>query len=179
MTRLQKSFKLLLTSLLIGMFLISSATPVTAYAKVTYASSSKANSSKQKKSVKKNKSERYFSDVKSKTKYREDIEWLAKHGAFKGIAKKGKKFKPNAVITRRQFCTILDNLYGDKIDLTISSPKAKVTQKFLTDTLTTVSKQLGYKVSWNGGSPKSRVTRGNACFLIRRMIISADGPLDP
>ena len=179
MKKRHKSFKLLLTALLIGAFLISSTTPIEVQAKVTYASSSKPNSNSQKKSVKKNKTEKYFSDVKKGTQYRSDIEWLAKHGAFKTIAKKGKKFKPTLVITRRQVGTILNNLYGNRIDLTIKDPEKKVTQGFMTETLTTVSKQLGYKVTWKGGAPKARVTRAGACNLIRQMMTAAKGALDP
>lgn len=171
-----KSSKLLLivVAMLTVFMTVVTIAPVTAYAKVTYASSSKSDSKK------KNKAERYFSDVKAKTQYREDIEWLAKKGAFKSIAKQGKKFKPRNIITRKQMAIILDNLYGDRIDITIKDPKKKVDQGYMTKLLTEVSKQLGYQVSWNGGTPKARVTRAAACYYIRLMMKTAErGALDP
>ena len=172
MKKLHNSSKLLLTTALILVLSLGFiATPIQAFAGVTYANSSSSSSKK--------KSERYYSDVKKKTAYYKDIEWLAKKGAFKTIAKPGKKFKPTAIITRRQFGTILDNLYGDRIKLTISDPNTKVTQKFATDTLANVSEQLGCRVNWNGGAPKARVTRGTMAFLIHSMIASAGGVLDP
>ena len=170
-----KSSKLLLivVAMLTVFMTVVTITPVTAYAKVTYANSSKSGS-------KKNKTERYFSDVKAKTQYREDLVWLAKKGAFKSIAKQGKKFKPRNIITRKQLAMILDNLYGDRIDITIKDPKKKVDQGYMTNLLTEVSKQLGYRVSWNGGTPKARVTRAAACYYIRLMMKTAErGALDP
>lgn len=151
-------------------FVIS--TPVTAFAGVTVESSSNSSSKK--------KDEKYFSDVKKGTSHRAEIEWLAKKGAYKGIAKKGKKFQPNRIITRREFGRILNNLYGDRIDITISDPNSKATQKFVTKTLTEVSKQLGYRVSWSGGAPKARVSRGDASYYLRWMMKTAErGALDP
>ena len=144
-------------------------TPVEASAKVTYTSSSS-----QKKS-----DTRYFKDVKKKTTYRAEIEWLANKGAFKGIAKKGGKFKPSTNITRRQVGMIFDNLYGNRIDITIKDPNKKATQKFMTDLMTKVSKQLGYQVDWKGGSPKAKVTRAKACYYLRSMMKCAEGALDP
>ena len=171
MKKYHNSSKLLLTialALVLSMSFVIS-TPVTALAKVTYVDSSKS----------KAKTKRYYSDVKKKTTYCSEIEWLARRGAFKGIAKKGKKFSPNKILTRRELGTVLDNLYKNKINLTIKNPKAKVTQKYLTDTLEITSKQLGYCITWNGGSPKAKVSRANACYLIRAMMKSVNGKLDP
>ena len=172
MTKIHNSSKmLLLTALLVALTFGFVATPIQAYAKVTFEDSSNSSSKK--------KNERYFSDVKAKTDHRKDIEWLAERGAFKSIAKKGKKFQPTAIITRKQFGTILNNLYGDRITLTIKNPSSKVTQKFATNTLTEVSKQLGYRVTWSGGAPKAKITRATAAFYIRSMMTSAKGALDP
>lgn len=162
---------LLLTALLIVLSFGFIATPIQAFARVTFENSSNSSSKK--------KAERYFSDVKAKTEHRKDIEWLAKKGAFKTIAKKGKKFQPTAIITRKQFGTILNNLYGDRINLVVKNPNSKATQKFATDILTEVSKQLGYRVTWSGGAPKARITRAKAAFYIRSMMSSAEGALDP
>lgn len=115
-----------------------------------------------------------FKDVKKSTKYRKDIEKLYKYGAFKGWVKKGKKFKPDTTITRRQFCTMLDNMYGDRINLRVKNPDGKCTQKFATKTLDKVSRQLGYHVSWSGGSPKSTITRQTACHYITEMMKWSD-----
>ncbi len=158
---------------------IVAVTPLSVSAKITY-TNSKQKEKQTKSKSKKSKSKNYFKDVTSKKVYKKEIEWLAEKGAFKGIAKKGKKFKPNVIITRREFCTILDNLYGNRIDLTIDKPDTKVTQAFATSTLTTVSKQLGYRVVWKGGAPKGTVTRCKACLYIRQMQKSAkSGQLDP
>ena len=167
------SKKLLLTVVaIITVLTVAAITPVQAYAKVTFTSSSKADS--------KNKSERYFSDVKNKSHYRSEVEWLAKYGAFKSIAKKGGKFKPNQVITRKQVAIILNNLYGDRIDLTVKDPNKKATQKFVTTILTTTSKQLGHKVTWSGGAPKAKVTRAKACHYTYQMIgVAKEGVLHP
>lgn len=166
--RIHNSSKMLLLTMTALMLVFSMiiTVPIEASAKVTYETSTK-------------KSERYFKDVKKKTTYRADIEWLANKGAFKGVAKKGKNFKPNSYITRKQVGMILDNLYGDRINITIKDPNKKATQQFMTTTMTTVSKQLGYLVNWNGGSPKAKVTRAKACFYLRSMMKCAQGALDP
>ena len=161
--------KLLVVALTIALAFVSVTTlcpPVQAQAKVTYENSSdNATSSKKKKS-----SERYFSDVKKDYTYCTQIEWLAKKGAFKGIAKKGKKFKPEQIITRKELGTILDNLYGDRINITIKDPSKKVTQKYATQMMTKVSEQLGYRVTWSGGAPKAKVSRAKISFYLRSMI---------
>ena len=141
-------------------------TPIQASAKVTYTDSGSS-------------SKRYYSDVKTKAQYRADIEWLAKKGAFKGIAKKGGKFNPNKTITRRQVGQILDNLYGNRINLTITKSKNKANQRFITDTLTEVSRQLGYKLPWKGGTPKATVSRAKCANYIRTMIKYGKGVLNP
>ena len=166
-----KSITKLLTVALIMSLFISATTPVVAEAKVTYTNGSGTSSSK--------KSGKYFSDVKSKTEYCKQIEWLAKKGAYAGIAKKGGKFQPTCTITRKQFGMILNNLYGDRINLKITNSSAGATQKFVTSTLTEVTKQLGYKVTWNGGAPKAKVSRANASHYLRQMIACAEGALDP
>lgn len=145
-------------------------TPVEALAKVSYEDSSSSQQTSDK---------RYFKDVKTKTTYRAEIEWLANRGAFKKIAGKGKKFYPSKTITRRQVGMIMDNLYGDRIDITIKSPNAKATQKFMTALMTEVSTQLGSKVTWSGGSPKATVSRSKACYYIRQMVKTGGEKLNP
>ena len=169
---IHNSSKMLLSTViaLILVFSMVLATPIEVAAKVTYETST----SKQQKSDK-----RFFKDVKKKTTYRDDIEWLASKGAFKGIAKQGGKFKPGANITKKQVGMILDNLYGDRIDITIKDPNKKATQAFMTSLMTTVSKQLGYQVVWKGGSPKAKVSRAKACYYLRSMMKCAKGALDP
>jgi hypothetical protein len=118
--------------------------------------------------------------VKKKTTYRSEIEWLAEHCAYQGIAKRGQKLKPNTVITRKQVGIILNNLYGDEIDINISKPNSKATQKFVTNLLTKVSEQLGYRVRWSGGAPKAKVTRAKFSHYLYQMIKSCkSGELDP
>lgn len=160
--------KLLVVALTLALAFVSVATicpPVQAQAKVTYEDSSSQSSNTKKKTNK-----RYFSDVKKSYTYCSQIEWLAKKGAFKGVAKKGKKFKPEQIITRRELGTILDNLYGDRINITIKDPSKKVTQKYATQMMTKVSDQLGYKVTWSGGAPKAKVSRAKISFYLRSMI---------
>ena len=168
---IHNSSKLLLLAVTSLIFILSMViiTPVEAAAKVTYTSSSS-----QQKSDK-----RYFKDVKEKTTYRSEIEWLATRGAFKGIAKKGGKFKPSTNITRKQVGMIFDNLYGDRIDITIKDANKVATQKFMTELMTEVSTQLGCTVNWSGGAPKAKVSRSKASYYIRRMIKCADGALNP
>ena len=139
-------------------------TPLVVEAKVEYVDSKQPQASK----------ERIFKDVKKGTTYRKDIEKLYKYGAFKGWIKKGKKFKPDTIITRRQFCTMLDNMYGDRINLRVKNPDAKCTQKFATKTLDKVSKQLGYHVKWSGGTPSAKVDRKTACHYITQMMKWSD-----
>ena len=118
-------------------------------------------------------SKRYFSDVKKSYKYREDIEWLANHGAYKSIASKGKKFQPTKNLTRKEFGKILKNLYGKRIDITIKGPKTIVTQKYMTNMLTKVSKQLGYRVTWKNSSSTKKVSRALASHYIKSMIVKS------
>lgn len=169
--RIHNSSKMLLLAIATLIFISGMAilTPVEAAAKVTYTSSS----SQQKSDT------RYFKDVKKKTTYRAEIEWLAKKGAYKGIAKQGGKFKPSTNITRKQVGMIFDNLYGDRIDITIKDANKVATQKFMTETMTEVSKQLGCTVNWKGGAPKAKVTRAKASYYIRSMIKCANGALNP
>ena len=167
-----KKLLVVMLSLTMAITSVAFCPPIQAQAKVTYENSSDSKSSTKKKS------ERYFSDVSKSYEYRAQIEWLAKKGAYKGIAKKGKKFKPEAVLTRKQLGMILDNLYGDRINITIKDPKKKVTQKYATKMLTSVSKQLGYTVTWSGGAPKAQVTRAKFSYYLRSMI-KYDKKLEP
>ena len=121
-----------------------------------------------------------FKDVTTKTTYYKDVKYLYEKGAYKGIAKKGGKFKPTQNMTQKEFIKTLRNLYGSKINL--ANPKkssTKLTQKTATDTLFKVSEQLGYRVRWSGGSKKAKVTRAKAAYYVHLMIKTADGALDP
>lgn len=170
--RIHKSFHvLLLTMALLAASLTVAITPIEASAKVTYEDSSGSSSAK--------KAQRFFKDVKKKTIYRSEIEWLANRKAFNGIARKGKNFYPSKTITRRQVGQILDNLYGDRITIKITNPSQKATQKFVTSTLQEVSTQLGCTVNWDGGAPNANVSRSKASHYIYQMISCADGKLDP
>ena len=122
---------------------------------------------------------RYFKDVSTKTKDYKKIEWLTKKGMMKGIAKKGGKFYPNRNLTQQEAVKMLKNLYGSRIKLTAKNPKAVVTQQWATQTLTSVSKQLGHRVRWSGGAPAGKVSRGKFCSYVYRMIKSVPGTLNP
>ena len=122
-----------------------------------------------------------FKDVTKKTQYHEDIEYLYSKGAYSGIVKKGSKFKPTTKITQKEFIKTLKNLYGSRISLKAPKKAAstKLTQKYATDTLRAVSKQLGKDVWWDGGTPKAKVARAKAAYYIHTMIKTGDGLLDP
>ena len=119
-----------------------------------------------------------FKDVTKKTQYYKDIEYLYNKGAYTGIAKKGGKFKPTQNMTTKEFVKTLRNLYGSKISLK-NGNSAKLTQKYATDTLLKVSKQLGLQVTWSGGAPKAKVTRAKAAYYTHLMIKNGYGILDP
>ena len=118
-------------------------------------------------------SKRYFSDVKKSYEYREEIEWLANHSAYKGIAKKNGKFQPEKVLTRKELGKILTNLYGKRAKITIKNPSYKVTQKYMTSLLASVSKKLGYKVKFENNAPKTQITRAKAAYYIRTMMLNS------
>lgn len=122
-----------------------------------------------------------FKDVTKKTQYYKDIEYLYSKGAYSGIVKKGSKFKPTTKITQKEFIKTLKNLYGSRISLKAPKKVAStmLTQKYATDTLRTVSKQLGKDVWWTGGTPKGKVTRAKAAFYTHTMIKNGSGILDP
>lgn len=168
---IQKLLVVTLSALAFMIGAISITPPIQVQAKVTYEDSSDQSSNKKKE-------QRYFSDVEKSYAYRAEIEWLAKKGAYKGIAKKGKKFQPEKILTRKEVGMILDNLYGDRIDITIKGPKKKATQKYVTQLLTEVSDQLGYRVEWSGGAPKAQVTRAKFSYYLRSMI-KYDEKLNP
>ena len=120
-----------------------------------------------------------FKDVTTKTEYQASIKYLYDNGAYVGIAEKGKKFKPNAIMTRREFVKTLRNLYGSRISIKTPKKNVKLTQSYATETLCSVSKQLGYKVRWSGGAPKATVTRAKAAYYVRLMIKNGGGKLNP
>ena len=160
---MKKNPKLLVVALLVFTFILSATPSIPVEAKTT--------------------SKNYYSDVKSGCKYKSQIEWLAKKGAYKGIATKGKKFQPDKVLTRKELGKILTNLYGERINITIKSPKKQVTQKYMVDMLAKVSEQLGYKVELSCKKPKSKITRAVASKNIVTMIkysskLSVDSPTE-
>lgn len=162
MKKIKSIMKLLTVGLLVAAFVLTAVPATPAYAKSSSTSS------------------RYFKDVTKKTKHYKQVEWMAKNGGLKGIASKGKNFKPGRVTDEGTFVKMLQNLYGSRISISTKTPSKLLTQKFATTTLTSVSKQLGYRVTWSGGAPKGKVSRATACYLIKRMINTAeDGALDP
>ena len=160
---MKKNPKLLVVALLVFTFILSATPSIPVEAKTT--------------------SKNYYSDVKSGCKYKSQIEWLAKKGAYKGVATKGKKFQPDKVLTRKELGKILTNLYGERINITIKSPKKQVTQQYMVDMLAKVSEQLGYKVELSCKKPKSKITRAVASKNIVTMIkysskLSVDSPTE-
>ena len=160
---MKKNPKLLVVALLVFTLILSAAPSVPVEAKTT--------------------SKNYYSDVKSGCKYKSQIDWLAKKGAYKSIATKGKKFQPDKVLTRKELGKILTNLYGKRISITIKGPKKQVTQQYMVNMLAKVSKQLGYKVKLSCKKPESKITRAVASKNIITMIkysskLSVDSPTE-
>lgn len=160
---MKKNPKLLVVALLVFTLILSAAPSVPVEAKTT--------------------SKNYYSDVKSGCKYKSQIDWLAKKGAYKSIATKGKKFQPDKVLTRKELGKILTNLYGKRIDITIKGPKKQATQQYMVNMLAKVSKQLGYKVKLSCKKPKSKITRAVISKNIVTMIkysskLSVDSPTE-
>ena len=119
-----------------------------------------------------------FKDVTSKTDYKSAIEWIFKKGGYAGIAKKNGNFKPYNVMTQREFDKTLQNLYGSRINIKAGGT-GKLTQKYATKRLTTVSEQLGYRIKWTGGTASAKVTRSKAAYYIKLMINTGKGRLNP
>lgn len=119
-----------------------------------------------------------FKDVTKKTDYYKDIEWVFAKKGWEGIAKKGGNLKPYYVMTEGEFNKMLTNMYGSRISLK-KAGSAKLTQKYATKTLTNVSKQLGYPVTWQGGSASAKVTRSKAAHYVKQMVNISGGRLNP
>lgn len=85
------------------------------------------------------------------------IVFVKDHGGWKGISRKG-RLKPNKFITRRELVTILDNLYPNRVPVTIDDfrSKRKVTSKEVCDLMVIVAANLGYKIKWTGNATKMR-----------------------
>ena len=106
------------------------------------------------------------------------VNQVNRNGGLVGIPAKIRK-NPKATITRWHLCRILKNLYDGRIQVAATwIDEASLNQSWACGILTTVSSQLGRKVSWGGGSPNAKVNLGVACKLIVLMI-SQDARLRP
>lgn len=106
------------------------------------------------------------------------VNQVSRNGGLVGIPAKIRK-NPKATIARWHFCRILKNLFDGRIQVAATwIDEASLNQLWACGILTTVSSQLGRKVSWGGGSPKAKVNLGIACKLIVLMI-NQDARLRP
>jgi len=117
----------------------------------------------------------YFSDVKG-SRYGKYVNWCAKHGLLKKVAKKGKEFYPDKIMTKKELRQMLKNGYGSELSMKVGSSKAPVTQKYFCNLTAKAAKQLGYKLSWNDIS-KSQMDRGMVCYCVYQMIKTSQGAM--
>lgn len=93
---------------------------------------------------------KYFSDLQDVDYYAAlTIETLGQEGAFKGIVKQGKNFKPHKTFTRSQFKKIIKNLYGYKIKIT--NPSKACTADWVVQQLTKIGRDkfgINYKLPY-------------------------------
>ncbi|MBR3236405.1 S-layer homology domain-containing protein [Candidatus Saccharibacteria bacterium] len=108
-----------------------------------------------------------YKDVNKRTidsKSIKSIKTLKKAGAFKGVIK-GKKFRPNSKMTRRQYLRMLKNLYPGRVTVTeADKKKAKkmVTEYYVTQKMVKVAESYGITITWDGSKKKlSRASVAN------------------
>lgn len=82
-------------------------------------------------------------------------------------------------MTKCEFHELLEDIYGDRIDLGSATLGEPLTQKYAIETLHLVSLQLGHEVVWSGGEPSAMVTRNKATEYIALMICCSNGALKP
>ena len=86
------------------------------------------------------------------------IVYVKGYGGWRGLIKKG-KFYPNRYITRREYLTVLHNLYGNRVTATIVDivyANSKITSDFACKRLAAMSKGLGYTITWDGYQTKMK-----------------------
>lgn len=106
------------------------------------------------------------------------VNQVNRNGGLVGVPAKVRKNIKNT-ITRWQFCRILKNLYGNRINLANTwIDEAVLTQSWACGILSNISSQMGVKVNWSGGSAKAKVNLGTACKLIV-LTINSSSKLKP
>lgn len=96
----------------------------------------------------------YFKDLKS-LEYKDaiKIDEMAIYDAFEGIAKEDGKFKPNSILTRKQFRKIIRNLFD--VNIKITEPEKPVTRAWAKKQMDRLYRGFGIpKVSTLKGSKK-------------------------
>lgn len=86
------------------------------------------------------------------------IEYVKAHGGWSGIAHKG-KLRPNKAVTRQEMLRVLDNMYPDKVPVSIIDFRLwykKVTSQEVCDKMVELSAALGYKIQWTGNTAKMK-----------------------
>lgn len=88
----------------------------------------------------------------------EGISFVKKYGGWNKLTKSGKLY-PNKHMTRRDFLICLHNLYGGIVTATMEDlleANEKITSKFVCDRLASLSKSLGYQITWSGYPTKMK-----------------------
>ncbi|MBO7718168.1 hypothetical protein J6S37_01585 [Candidatus Saccharibacteria bacterium] len=83
------------------------------------------------------------------------ITYIKKYGGWKDVAN-GKKFYPNRKITRREFLTVLGNLYGDqRVPANFQDVRyanKTITAEWACKRMVAQAKVLGLTITWKGGN---------------------------
>ena len=117
----------------------------------------------------------YFSDVKG-SRYGKYVNWCAKHGLLKKVAKRDKKFYPDKIMTKKELRQMLKNGYGSELSLKVGSSKAPVTQKYFCNLTAKAAEQLDYQLSWKDIS-KTQMDRGMVCYCFYQMVKTSHGAM--
>lgn len=89
--------------------------------------------------------------------------FVKKHWGYIDLVNTNAKFKPNKKITRREFCVILGNFYGDNnVPVNMREDVRKgnkvATEKWACKKMTQVAKKLGVDLDWSPNS-NGKLTR--------------------
>ena len=106
-------------------------------------------------------SPRPYKDVSSRNvdaKSLDAIIYVKNYGGWTGIAKRG-RFYPNRPMTRYEFLVVLHNLYGGYVTADIGdmlNARTIVTANYCCQKMASMSKALGYGITWTGDASKMK-----------------------
>ena len=139
------------------------ATPITAKASVTYENGTNSDNFPHHYKVGKT-----YKDVKKSTKYSKAITYAANKGYAQIFAKKGKKFQPTKLVTRREVGRVLDKAFGNRINIVIKNPSKRASVEWSCELMNQVSEQLGCKMNWSWKDSEKNlvISRGLLMYYI-------------